>query len=213
MRLYVRSVFPLFALLTSAAAQANLDSISVPVGSMDAVCRAQDAWSVSGDPIPTTTGIGYLVNPAAPTLFDYTIHDHVYTSPNVPDPTRAVITYHFTEANLVTDVDWVQHQNGITRIEGFAGNSLGSLTSVGNVFCNQGDLLGLAQFTEGEHSLFTFTSPTPGTYFQIVITKTSLVNGYAGYRTYLNATPVPEPGSLAALGLGMTALLRRRLKR
>jgi len=59
------------------------------------------------------------------------LEDHVYISLNVLDPSRAVVTYHFDGSVIVTGLEVEQHGNGITKVEGFSGNSLASLASLG----------------------------------------------------------------------------------
>ena len=146
-------------------------------------------WSVTAPPYPINDaiGIGYLVNPtlgggSGPN--DLTLHDHQYIAPNVPDPSRAVITFQFSTPTEVDALDVVEHQNGITLLHGYAGNSLGTLTDVGAVYGTLGDLTGPNQMFDGEHNLFTFNNAIAGTYFQVVIEKTSLVDGYAFFRMF-----------------------------
>ncbi|MBL9175005.1 MAG: thrombospondin type 3 repeat-containing protein, partial [Verrucomicrobiales bacterium] len=160
--------------------------VSVPEDSSDAASHAliDEVWSVSAPPFPfvAESGIGYLISTTYPTQL--AIHDHQYVAPNVPDPARAVITYVFDEPVTVDQVEVMQHGNGITQFEGLVGNSLASLTSIGTVIGSHGDVTGTAVFTEGESDIFDFNNTTPGRVFRLVITKTSLEDGYASYRIF-----------------------------
>lgn len=201
--------------ISTLATAAEIDAISIPVNSMDGNCQPRDTgiWSVSGSPLTMQSGISWLIDPSAPSGYgDFVLHDHHYTATYVPDATRAVVTFHFDGRVRVNGLRIMQHANGITRIEGFGGDSLGSMTSAGNVFGTKGDVTGAGVFSEFEMEGFTFTSPQEGSYFQYVITKTSLENGYASYRTYLDFEAVPEPTSIAALALGSAFIARRRRK-
>lgn len=213
------TLFGLLALaaLTPAGAQ-TITGLSIPVDSMDSGCRPRDegVWSVS--PLNINSGIGYLVNPTIDGSF--VLHDHQYASANVPDPARAIVTYTFDQPTIVSQLDIVQHTNGVTLLEGFYGDSLGSMTSLGSVFGPSGDVTGSGLLPEGGHQIFDFGNTTnAGTIFQFVVRKTSLSNGWALYRAFPtlslpNPNVVPEPGALAlALGLtvpGAALLLRRR---
>src|SRR5260370_40064760 len=134
--------------------------VSIPVNSMDGACHpvSDNVWSVSAPPFPLTVnlGIGFLVNPAFALPEAFTLHDHVYVASNIPDPTRAVVTYLFDQRVVVDKIKVIQHTNGITRIEGFVGDTPGSLTSIGAVFGPSGDVTGGFVFTEGQPYLFDF---------------------------------------------------------
>ena len=160
--------------------------ISIPANSMDASCYPlnDNLWDVAAPayPLNITNGIGYLVSDAS--ISDFTLHDHVYLDAYVPDPTRAVVTYEFDQPLAVSGIDIVQHYDGITEIEGFAGDSLLSMTSVGSVYSPAGQ----ANFVEGETSTFTFSTPVSGKYFRFIIRSTSDGSGYAAYRAYPLAT-------------------------
>lgn len=183
-------------LVVSALAVSNLPAqggsiglISVPPGSQDSFCtvNSDGAPLVSVPPYPFNVqlGVGHLVNPAFPgSSLQFVLHDHVYAAPNVPDPSRARVRFEFTTPVTVGALAVMQHLNGISKIEGFAGNAANSLTSVGNVFGTQGDVVGQSVFADFFVDTFTFSNPTAGTIFEIVIRKTSLSNGWANFRIF-----------------------------
>lgn len=189
-----RTVAPasiVFAVLlaTAAVAQGPLVGVSVPVGSQDGFCMpvAAGAYSIAAPPYPLETGfgIGTLVRAAAPVAGElFSLHDHMYVAPHVPDPTRAVIDYTFRWPVAVTSVEIVQHENGITRIEAFAGDSLATLTSVGATFGPAGDVTGQVIFGEYDVHVFDLPSAACGTHFRVIVRKTSLHDGWANYRIY-----------------------------
>lgn len=193
------------ALILIPSAHAAIIGIEKPVGSNDGVSRpvSDGVWSVSFRPnlVTTNSGIGYIINSSYDTTQsgkDFAIHDHNYTSPFIPDPNRAVVTFTFDEPTVVSGLTVIQHENGVTKIEGFIGDSADSMVSIGSVFSEKGDIVGVGAFGEGEASFFRFNNPRPGRYFLLVIRKTSLQNGYALYRAFPrdsngNAIP-PGPG-------------------
>jgi hypothetical protein len=141
------------AVLTAAVAvsvgfgQGPLSGVSIPVGSQDAGCFPvwHNVYSVSAPPyaLNVDSGIGNLVKGAAVSAYaDFSMHDHVYTAPQVPNPARAVVDYTFRWPVAVYGVEIIQHTNGVTKIEGFAGNSPTSLSSVGQTFGPAGDIAG-----------------------------------------------------------------------
>jgi len=117
---------------------------------------------------------------------DFTMHDHVYTMPNVPDYRRATITFTFDKAARIADVMLIQHTNGVAEIEGFIGNDERSLRSMGRAHSSQGANLPNRDrfFSEGFPDTFKFERAAEGKVFQVHITRTTLSNGYAFYRLY-----------------------------
>ena len=115
----VKCVLILMVLMSSVVSlqAAVIKGVSIPVNSHDAGSYPRDSgvWSVSAPPYPldTSTGIGYILNPSVATSFS--MHDHVYVGGNVPDPTRAVVTYEFNQEVAVDQLEVMQHRNGITR--------------------------------------------------------------------------------------------------
>ena len=154
-----------------------------------------NVWSVTAPPYPLNVnlGIGYAINPDVPIPYElFVFHDHddlagqppVMLAPHIPDPERAVVTYTFNEPTVVDQLEIIQHQNGITQVEGFVGNSLDSLTSMGSIFGPDGDVMAPSYFDETQSYVFDFDNTTAGSIFQFVIRKTSFSEGYAAYRAF-----------------------------
>lgn len=169
----------------------SLVGLSIPVGSMDATCKPKDSgvWSVAGSPPPYDQGIGWLVNPNPPGFNEYVLHDHGYTSPNIPDPSRAIVTYEYDQPVQVRCIDVIQHTNGISKIEVLIGDDLQSMTSAGEAFGPKGDVVGNLKFAEFEPYRFEFTPGPSGRYVQVIVRKTSLHNGWASYRMFPRTVP------------------------
>jgi hypothetical protein len=169
-----------------------ITSVSIPVDSQNNSCypSTDNVWSVQAPPFPLSvnTGIGHIIQMPPPTGLDIAcLHQtgpSVYVAPYTPDPTRAVVTFQFDVPVVVGQLEIVQHTNGTTLVEGYVGNSLASLNSIGAVFGPKGDITGLLLFTEAESNVFQFANSVPGTFFQFIIRKTSNVDGYAMYRAY-----------------------------
>ena len=196
---------------------AQIVGLGIPTDSMDAGCHpvTDDVWDIQGPPVNINLGIGYLINPSfSPTPADFTLHDHVYGTPYVPDPTRAIVTYTFDQPVYVQGIEIIQHSNGITQIEGRAGDSLATFSSLGAVFGPRGDITGSNVIPEGESNYFDFGNSTVGgTYFQFVVRKTSKNDGWASYRAFPDFIPVPEPLSMAVMAFGALAVMRKPTRR
>lgn len=233
--------WPHLLILASASMTATsaplISELAILPGSQDAGCYpVWDSFYSATAPIDTSLGIGYLLNPGPISGGAFTLHDHAYIAPHVPDPGRAVVTFRFDAPATVDQLEIVQHANGISMIEGFVGDSPGDLVSIGSVFGPDGDVTGSAYFGEGSSYVFDFDNTLAGTYFQFIVAKTSLAEGWATYRAFprdedglrfdLRDTPVPpppstppaipEPGSFLAAGLAFCGgglwVLRRRTR-
>ena len=173
--------------------------VSIPVGSQSDLCRPKidGVWSVRVPPRPlnVTRGIGHLINPDesfAPMVVEsFLFHEHdfkgqprVMLAPHTPNPARAVVTYTFDSPAIVDQLEIVQHTNGITKVEGFVGDSVDSLTSIGSVFGPDGDVTGESRFAELQSYVFDFDNEMAGKIFQFVIRKCSGSTGYSAYRAF-----------------------------
>jgi len=193
-------------MVSGIALPATLTHLSIPVNSMDAQCEPRNTgvWSVNGNPVANNIGIGWLVNPV-PTNSGWVLHDHQYVQSYVPDPTRAVITFRFNEPVFVNSLTVIEHANGLTKLEGYSGPHLSAMTSVGSVFGEKGDVTGGNMFAEYEPNKFVFNRSASGQYFQVIVRKTSLIDGYAAYRMYLDITPLSETNFEFSLNKVMVA--------
>lgn len=189
-----KSIVP-FMLAPSVHA-AVITSISVTPETQGSGTQLGGVFSVYAPPYPLdiSSGAGLLINPA---LSYFGLHSHLYDSPYVP--TNAVVSFSFSEPAIVDSLEIIQHGNGITRIEGFVGDSPATMTSIGNVFGTQGDVTGWMYFPEKFRDVFDFNNTTAGSYYKFVITKTSLDWGYSSY----NITPLDSLN--AAFGPALTA--------
>ena len=135
-------------------------------------------------------GIGFTVEPEPFrrdwTPNDFTMHDH-HGKAGEPDQTRSFITYEFDKPARVADVLIIQHVDGITEIEGFVGDDVNTLQSIGKSTSLIVSPLPLRQnaFVPGARDVFSFPQARQGKLFRIVITKTSSpAPAYAMYRAY-----------------------------
>jgi hypothetical protein len=193
--------------------------VSIPVDSQNDLCRPviDDVWSVSSPPYPLNVnlGIGNLINPDesfVPMVAEhFSLHEHnfaaqppIMLADHIPNPARAVVTYTFDCPTIVDQLEINQHQNGITRVEGFVGDSVDSLTSIGSILGPDGDVTGLSYFDETQSYVFDFDNGLAGKVFQFIIRKISHPTGYAAYRAFPRnadgvryaAAIVPEPSSV-----------------
>ena len=167
------------------------------------------------------SGIGYTVDATQAGNFDpgnFVKHDHVYVGFRIPDPTRAQITFKYDSAVSLSGVQIVEHVNGISKLHAFVGDDLGSLTDVGDVFGNIGDVGSFG--VNGALNQFNFSGTATGRFVRIVFSQSSLNGGYAFFRMNPTVTDaavgpgVPEPMTWALMLMGFgfagSALRRRR---
>lgn len=165
-------------------------NVSIPSGSMIAACRpfTDNVWSVAtlpGGSFDQNLGIGFLVNPSYQLIAaDFCLHGGDYIANYTPNPDKAIVTYVFNQPVIIDQIEFIQSPNGITAIEGFVGNSLDALTSIGILFGPAGDNTGNNIFVNGTTHVFDFNNTTPGTIFRFVIRKTSHPSTYASYRAF-----------------------------
>lgn len=178
----------------------SIVDISIPVGSQNYACRPSydNVWEVSAPPCPfnVNSGIGIIVNPTVQggnDNHDFALHQNdgiqpspLYIAPYTPDPNTAIVTYRFDQPTIVTAIDVVQHVNGITQVEGFLGNSLDAMVSLGSVFGPSGDVTdNFVVPYDGTVQRFSFNNiRTSGTIFQLVVRKTCSSLAFATYRIY-----------------------------
>lgn len=190
-----KSLVSLLGLCTALLASAEIKQISIPTNSQDASCAPHDQniWQADAPfhPFRYAIGIGHIISPQGVGWTGFTLHDHNYTAANIPNPARAVVTYHFDQSTVVSQLEIIQHANGVTRVEGFVGDSIETLASIGNVFGPAGDVTGEGILPDGASHVFDFNNTIPGTCFRFEITKTSLADGFAIYRAYPR-TPAGE---------------------
>ena len=200
--------------------------VSIPDDGQNDICHpvVDDVWSASAPPYPlnVNSGIGYIINPDGSFLpmvaENFSMHEHdfagqprIMLADHTPDPARAVVTYIFDSPTIVDQLEIIQHTNGISQVEGFVGDSIDSLTSIGSIFGPAGDVTGPYSFIETQSYVFDFDNGLAGKVFQFVIRKISHPTGYAAYRAFpRNAdgvrygaavAPVPEPSSIIVWSL------------
>lgn len=206
------------AALGQLATQAQMAIIGVDVSPTTgwSLCKVANdgVTSVSAPPYPLniTSGIGWLINPAP--------------APGGPDgfvlhgAGIVTVTYHFNQPVTVDQLEVIEHFNGISKLEGFVGNDLSSLVSIGDIYSNAGDVNTPAGFVDNTSYVFDFNNTTPGTYFRFVSTE-NVLGAFAVYGAFprtadgarLLGAVVPEPHEYAVLaGLGLVgfAVWRRR---
>ena len=104
---------------------------------------------------------------------------------HTPNPDIARVTFRFDRPVTVSEVEMLVHPDGITRIEGFAGDSTGELTSIG-----EATVTGAARHqpytTERSSHVFRFEPDRvrPGTLFRFIVRETVQPNRYANYQAF-----------------------------
>lgn len=196
----------------------RIKSIEIEQGSCTGPCYPLDQVTWQEDfPVtdPARIGIGYLVEPErfVWTPIPYSLHDHVYTQPHIPNAARAAVIYEFTASTTIKDVVVIQHTNGVVEVEGYAGerpDPNGQWRSLGIAQSRLvGSATGVQIFPEFARDVFEFkpTALISGECFKLVIRKTSLSNGWAMYRAYPRNKDgdVLTPASASIVALNMAA--------
>ena len=200
------------AIFTNAASSMGaVISVSMPTNSSygDSAPYNDQVWRVEAPPYPLniTNGIGTLVNPvyvAANYPPDFGMHDNVYVANYVPDPTRSVVTFEFSMPMVVDQLEIIQHVFGATRIEGFVGNSLDAMVSIGSVFGPAGDVVDVFVVAQdGDAQVFRFANSLPGRFFQFIIRKTTNPGAFALHRAF----PRDAAGVRIGTAIGPIAVL------
>ena len=168
------------------AESARITSVAMPVGSMDGGTPLEDqSWSVTF-PLskPDAPGIGYLVAPEKLPDDRLALHDHHFlkSGTRLLDPRRSVVTYGFERETAVLELEMIQHNNAIARIEGFAGNNDDQMVSVGVASIDPG--CARAEYYEGQHCIFTFPHPRRAKFFRVEMLETNSPQGFAVFRAY-----------------------------
>src|SRR5262249_46793949 len=124
------------------------------------------------------------VTPQTASSTSFSMHDRRSVGPHVPDEKLANVTYTFSSPVEVSEVKLIQHTNGVTQIEGYAGDPIDTLTSIGKTWSTIGDMTGNTVFNERQVDSFKFPKSGKGKFFKFVVRKTSFPNGYAFYRAF-----------------------------
>jgi len=95
-----------------------------------------------------------------------------------------MVTFEFSAAVNIDSVLILQHTNGITWIEGFAGDDENQLHSIGTTWGPSGDNIQINGLPEGGLQLFQFDNSKTrlGRIFRVVFKKTNYPSGFATYR-------------------------------
>jgi hypothetical protein len=159
----------------------RITSLTIPQNSQDAACG--HSWNVSF-PLRDAANecLGRLVFPEFFPNLDLIASDHKFIGPQIPDPERARVNYKFDRSATVTELEVIQHDNGMSAVEGFAGDSESDMASVGKATVDPG--CHVIQFFEAQHCIFPFPNPRPGKFFRMVMLETNSPKGYAIYRIY-----------------------------
>ncbi len=201
------------------AYSASIIQISIPENSQFATSHpaSDNVWSVNAfnSALDVTSGIGNLINPtfspSAPSTdaTDFALHDNNTYSNHTPVASQHTVTFQFDTQVVVDQMEIVQHVNGIAQIEGFVGNSLNSMTSIG-IASSPGAL------SEYGAQIFDCNNTAAGTFFQFVVHRSTHPNAYAIYRAFPRdtsglrfsaaTTAVPEPSTNILLALSLVSI-------
>jgi hypothetical protein len=192
---WAREFFAGFEGLTGASPESPdrpaVIGVAIPRASQiaPALPLADGVWESPGDSLSfdDERGAGAVVRPAGTNV--YLLHN---SSPgptayagHAPDPQRARVTYTFDRPVAVAEVELIVHRNGITRLEGFAGDDPGSLVSLGEA-TTPGAARGKPYEAEKSSHVFRFDPARlrPGRCFRFIVRETALADGYANYQAF-----------------------------
>ena len=151
--------------------QAKIAAVDVAEGASDA--NAPDARHPSGAMVLSTSPV--------PT---YILHLNGFEKYS-PPADRAMITYEFDRPESVTELECLVHVNGIVRMEGFAGDSLDELVSIGEATVESA---ARDKPFPNERGAEIFKFPADqvqaGRFFRFVVRETVLADGYANFQAF-----------------------------
>ncbi|MEO2046846.1 MAG: DUF1549 and DUF1553 domain-containing protein [Pirellulales bacterium] len=114
----------------------------------------------------------------------YILHANGYAD-HTPDPTTATVTYYFDTAQEIAEVELIMHTNGVSCIEGFIGEDVDHLTSLGEASSPYA-VRGKPFATEHGSCVFAFDPVKlhAGRVFRLVVKETIKADGFANYEAY-----------------------------
>ena len=112
------------------------------------------------------------------------LHQNGFTD-HTPVPETSTVTYTFDKPATVADVEMIVHINGIVRIEGFVGDSLASLESIGEA---THEAVGRGKQFPQETGVYPFVFDAEkirsGRIFRFIVRETVKADGFANYQAY-----------------------------
>jgi hypothetical protein len=121
-------------------------------------------------------------------LGQYVLHSNGYQD-HTPDPEVATVTFTFNSPVTVAEIELLVHVNGISRLEGFVGDAVDRLVSIGEASTSEAGR-GKQFPRELAPVVFAFAPEKcrEATVFRFVVRETVKVDGYANYQVYPRTT-------------------------
>ena len=117
-------------------------------------------------------------------LGDYVLHRNGYQD-HTPEPSAATVTYNFNQPVTVAELELLVHLNGISRVEGYAGDAPDELVSIGEASTSEaGRGKPFPQELASVAFAFAPEKCRQGTIFRFIVRETVKVDGYANYQAY-----------------------------